>query len=480
MIVILFGVCITNQSFAATPTLTANEDTANVVVGTANQTDSMASTTDNVVEVKATRTLNVSVAPVNTNTIVVGTCTVTFATTTAGNGTEDTNCTGGATVLTTTNTVADTTRTPAQIATVLRTLTNLSDTGHGTLALTNGTSTTSIIVTTSGTEATTTAITFTDGTSGKITSLSSTNGTVPVVQINTITIAGTVDSGDVFSVILPGPVTASYTVISSDSTTSHIATGLNAAIQASADYSSQAFTSVASTNTVVLTAKAAGTGFVPLTPTTSNRAAVAQVVTFTPSTAGSSYQFSITINGSEYKLKRNSVKELVEEFVTLLNSNSAISCTENDISLTCTADVAGTAFTYSANVDGSSSGGGGGSSHRPASRPASPIPAIVATLVTPGIPGMAITTGNVGQQISAIARTLQFGTTGDDVKLAQTLLAKDPTLYPEGLTTGYFGALTRAAVQRFQEKYGIATPATIGYGWVGPRTKAKLAEIFGQ
>ena len=43
----------------------------------------------------------------------------------------------------------------------------------------------------------------------------------------------------------------------------------------------------------------------------------------------------------------------------------------------------------------------------------------------------------------------------ESVKKVQELLATDPTIYPEGLTTGYFGPLTKKAIERFQEKNGL-------------------------
>jgi len=75
---------------------------------------------------------------------------------------------------------------------------------------------------------------------------------------------------------------------------------------------------------------------------------------------------------------------------------------------------------------------------------------------------------------------LNFGTSGLDVHLVQVLLAKDPALYPEAIISDYFGNLTKAAVGRFQEKYNIASKGVSGYGQVGPRTKAKLIELFGE
>ncbi len=77
-------------------------------------------------------------------------------------------------------------------------------------------------------------------------------------------------------------------------------------------------------------------------------------------------------------------------------------------------------------------------------------------------------------------QNLAFGSKGEDVKKMQEFLAREKTIYPEGLVTGYFGSLTQKAVERFQIKYGIVsggTPATTGFGLVGPRTRAKLNEL---
>lgn len=71
-----------------------------------------------------------------------------------------------------------------------------------------------------------------------------------------------------------------------------------------------------------------------------------------------------------------------------------------------------------------------------------------------------------------LSRSLFVGLKGDDVKQLQEYLAQDKALYPEGLTTGYFGRLTEAAVKRFQAKHGIET-----VGIVGPKTRAKLNNL---
>ena len=79
--------------------------------------------------------------------------------------------------------------------------------------------------------------------------------------------------------------------------------------------------------------------------------------------------------------------------------------------------------------------------------------------------------------------TLKRGMRNNDTKRLQELLASDPSIYPEGLITGYFGPLTEKAIQRFQSKNNIVSsgnPKSTGYGLVGPKTRAKLQEIFAQ
>ena len=76
-------------------------------------------------------------------------------------------------------------------------------------------------------------------------------------------------------------------------------------------------------------------------------------------------------------------------------------------------------------------------------------------------------------------RPLALGLRHADVNNLQKALKTDSSIYPEGQVTGYFGSLTLRAVKKFQEKYGIASPGTSGYGNVGPKTRAKLNELYG-
>ncbi len=64
---------------------------------------------------------------------------------------------------------------------------------------------------------------------------------------------------------------------------------------------------------------------------------------------------------------------------------------------------------------------------------------------------------------------LHSGSRGAEVSALQTYLAQDTTLYPQGLVTGYFGAMTKSAVIRFQAKNGL-----VADGLVGAATRAAL------
>ncbi len=82
----------------------------------------------------------------------------------------------------------------------------------------------------------------------------------------------------------------------------------------------------------------------------------------------------------------------------------------------------------------------------------------------------------------SIGNNLSFGARGTEVAELQVFLAKFPELYPAGLVTGYYGKLTREAVQRFQVSNGIfITPpavGTAGYGSAGPRTRTLINQIL--
>lgn len=73
----------------------------------------------------------------------------------------------------------------------------------------------------------------------------------------------------------------------------------------------------------------------------------------------------------------------------------------------------------------------------------------------------------------ALVGDLREGMTSDEVALLQSVLANDPSIYPEGKITGYYGFATRQAVMRFQKKHGVS-----GTGYAGPMTKKLINEIL--
>lgn len=88
--------------------------------------------------------------------------------------------------------------------------------------------------------------------------------------------------------------------------------------------------------------------------------------------------------------------------------------------------------------------------------------------------------------VGSFTRALTLGSTGADVLALQQVLNADGVTVASsgpgspGSETSYFGPLTRDAVQRFQLKYGIvADSSDPGYGFVGPKTRAKINQLLG-
>ncbi|MDB5237758.1 MAG: hypothetical protein JWM46_28 [Candidatus Kaiserbacteria bacterium] len=78
-------------------------------------------------------------------------------------------------------------------------------------------------------------------------------------------------------------------------------------------------------------------------------------------------------------------------------------------------------------------------------------------------------------------RTLSRGLSGTDVTSLQQFLISQKLLSADS-ATGFFGALTEAAVKSFQRSKGIVsagTPSTTGYGAVGPKTRGVIASTAG-
>ncbi len=85
---------------------------------------------------------------------------------------------------------------------------------------------------------------------------------------------------------------------------------------------------------------------------------------------------------------------------------------------------------------------------------------------------------SVGLTSQALAYTqiqtqLDFGETNSDVTSLQMFFKDNSMIYPEGLVTGYFGGLTKSAVQRFQAAYNLDQ-----VGRVGPMTRDRINTLI--
>ena len=99
-----------------------------------------------------------------------------------------------------------------------------------------------------------------------------------------------------------------------------------------------------------------------------------------------------------------------------------------------------------------------------------------AQLAAMKVGGSTATTPMSSASCPTLARTLARSATGSDVTALQKFLIARGLLTSDS-ATGFFGALTEAAVQKFQASKTIVssgTPATTGYGLVGAKTRAAI------
>ena len=341
-------------SAAALSTFSTTLVIPNSAAGTDNQTAATSTTQANVAEVKASRTLTVNATPADGETITIGSCVVTFVASSSVTD-DETDCTDDAAQIDIDLGAGDVARVATETAAILRSLTNVDDPNHNSLAISGADD--EAIFTTSGTETSATAVAFTDNTTGDISSSASTTGVVAVAQVSTVTPAN-VEIGDTFTAAING---TAINFTATVATVANVTAGLTAAINGSAENGN--VTAVDQTTHVEITSDAAGTAFT-LTSSTTNAVAVAQVVDFTPGNITLGETFHGILNGAQYDYKPSAgtVQAVVEGLQPSMNAAAGITCTENDAKITCTADSAGTGFTYDAAVSeaGSSGGGGGG------------------------------------------------------------------------------------------------------------------------
>lgn len=55
----------------------------------------------------------------------------------------------------------------------------------------------------------------------------------------------------------------------------------------------------------------------------------------------------------------------------------------------------------------------------------------------------------------AIPKIIKMGSTGESIKNIQKFLSRDKMIYPEGIATGYFGSMTKKAIEKFQDRQDL-------------------------
>lgn len=101
------------------------------------------------------------------------------------------------------------------------------------------------------------------------------------------------------------------------------------------------------------------------------------------------------------------------------------------------------------------------------------IPSDKAQAALASVSGMA---GNSGNSCAIFTRNLTLGSSGADVVALQTYLeSKGSLTIPSGVSKGYFGALTKNALAKYQASVGIS-PAS---GYFGPITRSDVSSKCG-
>ncbi|MEK7480599.1 MAG: peptidoglycan-binding domain-containing protein [Patescibacteria group bacterium] len=227
--------------------------------------------------------------------------------------------------------------------------------------------------------------------------------------------------------------------------------------------------------------------------------------------AGSTFQM-LTINDSNFAFNLLSGEEINLDqgdayiFEADITTTTVVLACQGDTNATARITKVGTTTISLRSTKCASTGGGGGTqSTTPPPAPPAPAPAPSTTpspapapsttpapspapSTTPSpapstkpspAPSAAPATTLPPPVSSVFKRGLAIGMSNADVKRLQTLLATDSAIYPEGIMSGYFGPLTKAAVARFQMKHGLVSSASdAGYGYVGPKTRKKLQEVY--
>jgi hypothetical protein len=93
-------------------------------------------------------------------------------------------------------------------------------------------------------------------------------------------------------------------------------------------------------------------------------------------------------------------------------------------------------------------------------------------VVNPSATATANTTASVSASSYKFNNLLKIGSSGADVTALQNRLTSEGVY--SGPISGYYGSLTKAAVEKYQKEHHIANSGITGYGEVGPHTRASL------
>nr|MDD3720499.1 DUF5011 domain-containing protein [Candidatus Gracilibacteria bacterium] len=167
-----------------------------------------------------------------------------------------------------------------------------------------------------------------------------------VAQVSTVTPAN-VEVGDVFTVIING---TEITFTGTEASVANITAGLTSAINTSTEAVN--VSAIDNSTDIQITANNPGTSFT-ISSSATNKPAVAQIVNFTPTSLIYDHRvYRATIDGINFNFATNGgtvVQDILTGLQPSMNSG-AVTCSEDSIKITCTANVAGTPFTYDSTI----------------------------------------------------------------------------------------------------------------------------------
>ena len=207
------------------------------------------------------------------------------------------------------------------------------------------------------------ALNFTKGSAVNQWSVTATNSRTPIAQVETVTLGGTVEAGDQYSVTVGGN-TVTYTLTGAEANLDAVRDAVVAAINANATVGAVVTAAGGAAGALTLTAKSAGDAFTATSAAVHGGTSVAQVQTYTIGGAvEAGDQFTTTINGTTSTFTigaEPNMNAVRDAWVTQINLNGAINGAITAAAgagageFTITSDTAGVPFTAGAGgvVDG--------------------------------------------------------------------------------------------------------------------------------